>query len=203
MPEKKIIKASILDLAIALECNNLAKHYNIHFHVFFSDKEDAGRESLVAEYPSKAADFYKDRTGVDFQFAGFADMPHDGSIQHCVKGIFIASSERLDELRPKLNALFGKRVNIVKSAPELLEILNPTASKGNGLRFVMDAYKLKADEVIAFGDEENDLSMFGAAGFACAPLNAREEVKAAADLVIDANSEDGVAAFLEKNFLGA
>jgi Cof subfamily protein (haloacid dehalogenase superfamily) len=202
MPEKKIIKASLLGNALALECNAIARRHHIHFHVFFSDSDDAGLESLIAENTSEAATFYKNRTGIDFQFDDLCGALSGDEGSHCVKGIFIAPSAELDALRPELNKTFAGKVSIVKSAPELLEILHPAASKGNGLRFVMDSLNLKTEEVIAFGDEENDLSMFGIAGFACAPANARESVKAAADIVIGANSEDGVAAFLEKEILG-
>jgi Cof subfamily protein (haloacid dehalogenase superfamily) len=201
MPEKKILNSLVLGNALASECNDLARRHHIHFHVFFSDKKDAGIESLVAENASEAADFYVNRTGISFQYADLSDMLHGGETQHCVKGIFIADENSLDALRPKLIEKFGERANIVKSAPELLEILHPEASKGSGLKYVMETCNFKAEEVIAFGDEENDLSMFKVAGFACAPLNARETVKAAADLVIGHNTEDGTADFLEKTLL--
>jgi hydroxymethylpyrimidine pyrophosphatase-like HAD family hydrolase len=60
---------------------------------------------------------------------------------------------------------------------------------------------LKKEEVIAFGDEENDLSMFAAAGFCAAPESAREKIKNAADFVYGSIAEEGLAAYLEKTFL--
>jgi hydroxymethylpyrimidine pyrophosphatase-like HAD family hydrolase len=60
----------------------------------------------------------------------------------------------------------------------------------------MDRYGFSPEEVIAFGDEENDLPLFTTAGFAVAPANARDAVRAAADFVTGPNTEDGVAAFL-------
>jgi hydroxymethylpyrimidine pyrophosphatase-like HAD family hydrolase len=73
-------------------------------------------------------------------------------------------------------------------------------SKGQGLKAAMKRLSIKSEEVIAFGDEENDLPMFSVAGFSAAPANAKESVKAGADIVIGSNAEDGVAAFLEKYF---
>jgi hydroxymethylpyrimidine pyrophosphatase-like HAD family hydrolase len=64
----------------------------------------------------------------------------------------------------------------------------------------MEHLSIKKEEIIAFGDEENDLPMFEAAGFSAAPFNAKENVKAKADLVVGSNAEDGVAAFLEEFF---
>jgi len=64
----------------------------------------------------------------------------------------------------------------------------------------MERLSLKREEAIAFGDEENDIPMFARAGFSIAPSNAKDAVKAKADLVIGSNVEDGVAAFLEEFF---
>jgi hydroxymethylpyrimidine pyrophosphatase-like HAD family hydrolase len=74
-------------------------------------------------------------------------------------------------------------------------------SKGQGLRFALERRGLKPDEVMAFGDEENDIPMFEAVRFSAAPANAKDTVKTRADLVIGPNTEDGVAAFLEEFFL--
>jgi hydroxymethylpyrimidine pyrophosphatase-like HAD family hydrolase len=79
--------------------------------------------------------------------------------------------------------------------------MNPRVSKGEGLRIALDRRGLKPAEAIAFGDEENDLPLFAAAGFSVAPANAKEPVRRAADLLVPSNAEDGVAAFLEETFL--
>ncbi len=76
-----------------------------------------------------------------------------------------------------------------------LEVFSHRASKSNGLRFLRDAYGY--DEIVAFGDNLNDLPMFEEADISVAVGNAREEVKAAADIVIGSNSEDGVAEWLK------
>jgi len=73
-------------------------------------------------------------------------------------------------------------------------------SKGEGLKTVMACRGLKPEEVIAFGDEENDLPMFVAAGFSAAPSSAKENVRQAADFVFGSNAEEGLAIFLEELF---
>ena len=52
------------------------------------------------------------------------------------------------------------------------------------------------DEIVAFGDNLNDLPMFEQADIKIAVGNARDEVKAAADIVIGTNDNDGVAQWL-------
>ena len=76
----------------------------------------------------------------------------------------------------------------------LLEVFSAKASKANGIRFLRERYGF--DEVVAFGDNLNDLPMFAQADVKIAVGNARDEVKAAADHVIGTNDEDGVAQWL-------
>ncbi|MDR2098124.1 MAG: HAD hydrolase family protein [Spirochaetaceae bacterium] len=54
---------------------------------------------------------------------------------------------------------------------------------------------------MAFGDEENDLSMLSFAAYSVSPSNARQSARDTAKLVIGPNTDDSVADFLEKTFL--
>jgi hydroxymethylpyrimidine pyrophosphatase-like HAD family hydrolase len=58
-------------------------------------------------------------------------------------------------------------------------------------------------QVIAFGDNFNDLSMLQSVGLGVAMGNAVEEVKACADLVIGSNTESGIAEIVNKYFVNA
>ncbi len=79
-----------------------------------------------------------------------------------------------------------------------LEIFSDHASKRLG------ALKLKHDygfdKIVAFGDSENDIPLFEASDVKLAVKNACPELKCRADCIIGSNSEDGVAAYLEKLF---
>ena len=55
-----------------------------------------------------------------------------------------------------------------------------------------------AEEVQAFGDELNDISMIEYAGLGVAMANAVPEVKKAADLITESNTEDGLAKVLDR-----
>ena len=79
-----------------------------------------------------------------------------------------------------------------------LEVFSHKASKYNAVRFIREKYGF--ERVVAFGDNLNDLSMFEAADVKVAVGNAREELKAAADIVIGTNTEEGVARWLTENY---
>jgi hydroxymethylpyrimidine pyrophosphatase-like HAD family hydrolase len=116
--------------------------------------------------------------------------------------MFLAEPEIQDDVvRPFLKERFGDSVYVARTQRTYLEVLNAKASKGAGLKIALEHRGLRPEDVIAFGDEENDLPMFKVASFSVAPSSAKEAVKAAASLVVGPCEEDGVAAFLEETFL--
>ena len=88
----------------------------------------------------------------------------------------------------------------MRSHQTFLEVINKGVSKGEGLKIVMQYYDLKPEEVIAFGDEDTDVTMFPVAGFCAAPANAREQIREAADEVYGSYEDEGLAIWLEKTF---
>ena len=81
-----------------------------------------------------------------------------------------------------------------------LEICSDTASKYNAVKHLKEAYGF--DKIVSFGDNLNDLPMFRVSDMRIAVENARQEVKDAADVICDANYNDGVVKWLAENVLG-
>ena len=79
-----------------------------------------------------------------------------------------------------------------------LEINSPKAGKGNALQALASHLGLSMDQVMVFGDGNNDISMLKAAGCGVAMANAMPEVKAVADRVTLSCDEEGVAAAIEE-----
>ncbi|MDV2577417.1 HAD hydrolase family protein [Lactiplantibacillus plantarum] len=75
-----------------------------------------------------------------------------------VKCMFIDHGPLLDAAIKQLPASFSKRFTIVRSEAYFLEFMNPAASKGNASATLTDHLNLTADEVMAIGDQGNDLS---------------------------------------------
>lgn len=61
-------------------------------------------------------------------------------------------------------------------------------------------FQIAADEIIAFGDNFNDLDMLEYAGLSVAMGNAPDEIKQIAKEVTATNNEDGIALILEREF---
>ena len=75
---------------------------------------------------------------------------------------------------------------------EGIDILPRDGGKGAGIRAAMERYGLAREEVMAFGDGENDITMLEEAGIAVAMGNGDGQVKAVADHVTGTVDEDGV-----------
>jgi Cof subfamily protein (haloacid dehalogenase superfamily) len=87
--------------------------------------------------------------------------------------------------------------SITKAVPRMLEIIPFGASKGEGVRILLEHYGIDSQESLAFGDGENDIEMFQTVGYGVAVDNARPELKKHAKLVTLSNQEDGVAVTIE------
>jgi len=74
-------------------------------------------------------------------------------------------------------------------------------SKGKRLAQWVESQGLSMNEVIAFGDNFNDLSMLESAGLGGAMGNANDAIKARADIVIGTNLETGIAETIYQHLL--
>lgn len=104
------------------------------------------------------------------------------------------------ELRQATDATVSCYPDIFNDRIGHLEVLASGVSKAAAALRLKES--VGADRIVAFGDNLNDLPMFGAADVAVAVGNAMPEVKEAADIVIGRNTEDAVARFIEKDFIG-
>ena len=80
-------------------------------------------------------------------------------------------------------------------------IMNRKATKWEAIKTAAARFNISTDEVAAFGDDYNDISMLQGCGAGIAVANALDEVKAVADFICDSNDNDGVAKWIEENVL--
>ena len=200
MPEGRVLSMTLLDLEVAAFCVDLSRETGAYYQVFFPGKINKKRTALMAEREGAEREMYFNHAGIRAELGNLKEALSQPGLEGCIKGMFLAEPDVLDALRLKIDKRFGKSIYIAQTLRTFLEIMDSRVSKGQGLKLVMEHYSLKREEILAFGDEENDLPMFAVAGFSAAPFNAKDNVKAAADVVIASNAEDGVAAFLEEFF---
>jgi len=209
VPSGRVLHTDLISLDVVDFGADIARELGIHYQVYMppgispdTGKQDPKQkwEALLIEKYGPEADMYYRHTGVNAvikDLKSVAALPLEG----CIKGMFIADPSLHDKVRQKFKERFGDKISIMRSYPSFLEVINNGVTKGEGLRIAMEHRGLKPEEVIAFGDEENDVPMFSVAGFAGAPENAREKIREQADLIYGPNTEEGLAVYLEKVFL--
>lgn len=108
---------------------------------------------------------------------------------------FSLKPEKLAGVRASLGK--EKELVITSSGDINLEFNHPQAQKGVALKNLADRLNIPKEDIVAVGDNWNDVSMLQAAGKGIAMGNASDEIKQLADGVTKSNIEDGVAALIE------
>jgi len=199
VPNVKMISSNLMGSDVIDYGLDLARSMDIHYQVFFPPR-GGNWEALLIEKQRPEAEMYRNHTGIVPVVADLKAVLADPDTKGCFKAMFICDSALHNEIRRKMGDRFGDSIYMANSYPSFLEIMNAGVSKGEGLKTAMKCRGLKMEDLIAFGDEENDLPMFAVAGFSAAPSSAKEKVRQAADFVFGSNAEEGMAAFLENLF---
>ena len=95
--------------------------------------------------------------------------------------------------RERLKSLLKKigDISVVNSRVQFIDCGSKISNKGIALEKLANYYGLDMSEVIAFGDQENDLSMIQSAGFGVAMGNAISTLKVGADFITSDVRDDG------------
>ena len=93
-------------------------------------------------------------------------------------------------------------LELVGSLRYNIEVNAAGVNKGTGLVNLGSRLGIKREEIMAFGDGDNDTVMLKEVGFGVAMANGEPQVKEAADYITLSNEEDGVAQAIERFVLG-
>lgn len=114
------------------------------------------------------------------------------------KAVIAYPQEELDSKIKEIPARFYEEYEIIKTRSMLLEFMPKGVTKAYGISLLAKDLGLKQEEIMAIGDEENDLPMIEFAGLGVAMKNAVPLVKEVANYVTSSNIEHGVARVIEK-----
>ncbi|BGP16055.1 hypothetical protein JCM10213_006809 [Rhodosporidiobolus nylandii] len=89
---------------------------------------------------------------------------------------------------------------ITRALPYIIEIVAEGVDKSAALAFFCAKFNVKPENVISFGDGENDVGMFQASGYSVSLANAMPKPKAVAKYSTGSNNEGGVGQFLNAIF---
>ena len=132
-----------------------------------------------------------------YQRLNFVDEFDSSLFGGVLKMSMVVGEERLDSVLQEINDLFDGHVRAVSSGYGCIDILQDGIHKAWGLVELLKRWNLKPEQIMAFGDSENDIEMLELAGISYAMENAEDAVKEVATKIAPANSQAGVYQVLE------
>lgn len=115
------------------------------------------------------------------------------------KANFTGEPAAIKKLLSSFSPEFKQTHNLMQTASFLIECNHADASKGAGLAKLAEQCQILPEQVMIFGNEGNDLSMFQQPGFYKVAMgNAISELKERADFVTRTNEHDGIAYALQE-----
>lgn len=186
----EVVAEKTLSFDDYLYLEQLARELGVHFQAF--DKSSLYTPNKdISEYTIHEASL----TGIPVRYRAVEEMDRATRFP---KIMMIDKPALLDKAIAGLPARMQESYTVLKSAPYFLEILNPLVNKGYGVKMLAEKLGLQQSEVMAIGDQENDLAMIEYAGTGVAMGNAIDSVKKIAQFVTKTNMEDGVAHAIEE-----
>jgi len=128
-------------------------------------------------------------------FTGFPKLPTEGPVYK------ILASRENENIGPIVATLLTEDTYCTVANDNLVQIMNKQATKWNGIQMMLKTCGIAAEDVVYFGDDNDDIEALRNCGTGVAVENAIEAVKEAADVVVESNDEDGVAKWIERNLL--
>ncbi|HPJ20738.1 MAG TPA: HAD family hydrolase [Clostridia bacterium] len=122
----------------------------------------------------------------------FHDLP-DGAVDKIIIG-----STDLSEIT-RINALLPQKMYAECNSGKFIMIMNQSARKHLGVMKLSEHFNIPLGEILAFGDDHNDIGMLRECGMGVAMADACIEARQAADYITDTCDDNGVSNFLENH----
>ena len=197
--ERNILYEKALERETAEKLIRLAEENHIYYHfydmdTFYSRVLD---EEMVNHYKSSENNFGKQNINFKILENPLKILEEEPKIY---KFVFVENEKyKLECFRNVLREIEG--IDISSSWHNNVEVMNKGVSKGEGLKQLCKTLDVDTSQVVAIGDNENDISMFQVAGLAIAMENGDDIAKEYSHVITDINDEDGVAKAIEKYVL--
>ncbi|MBS9522551.1 HAD family phosphatase [Litoribacter ruber] len=192
--DRQILGDVCIPLDICEKIQNLSKGTAIHVSLY-------GRDDWFAP----RMDFWTKReirnTKVSPSIQPFTSVIDHWNDKGCGahKVMCMGPAEEIQALFDQLTDTISQEVHLYRSKDTYIEIAPKKISKASALKDVLSFnYDIDMSEVMAFGDNYNDMDLLQAVGHGVAVGNARPEVKAVANEITTPSIEDGVAEMIEK-----
>lgn len=187
----RVLQCHRMPLQETKELIQALEEINCYFKVYYD-------EYFLVEHDSGLTQRFSEKFFIPYQVVGLKQLSK--ITEAPLKITVIESPEKLEKVWIILQKWTGC-FQIYRDGASGLEITMKFADKGIALQVLCQDYGIQLSEVMAFGNEGNDINLIRMSGIGIVVANAREELKAVAQFVTGSNEDMGVAQGLEKYLL--
>lgn len=190
---EKYVYSTLVPNKVALEAVDLLNSLPVHYHIYLGGRI----------YIQNSAMQYTADTGLpeDFlqEFLSKVTLCDDLKSVIGESDVEVIDVFSMGESEAAIVELFEKKNLVMTSAVRgELAATAVGADKGTAIGGLCGVLGITADEVMTFGDADNDCPMLEFAGLSFSMENGRDICKSVAKAVAPSNAEDGVAQMIEK-----
>lgn len=191
--EGETLQVKYLNKDIAEEIVKTLRTRGIHMNVYIEDVlfVENDNDYIKAYVGDKGIDYFKVNSFDELDFSKLNKILAIDRDTQLIENLIKELSEKYPQ------------IYVVKSTNIFCEIANKEATKGNAIKFLAEKYGITTDEVMAVGDQNNDIEMVTTAGVGVAMGNGTKEIKAVATYITDDVKNDGFVKAVNKFVWGS
>ncbi len=186
-----------LSKEVGLKVIEICEAYGVYYHLYDKNTIYSNRMEKSIAYYAEFTKSLPESCQIRTEIIESASEVFDKTEIYKI-GAYYDNSERAMDMRKALEKIPG--TSGFKSLETMFDVLMKDTNKGTALKHLCSLLGVEINEVVAFGDNENDLEMLQTAGYGIAMGNAEDFVKEVADHVADTNEADGVRQAIESLF---
>lgn len=193
----KIMFQSILLDEVALRMIEMCKKNGLYCHLYSQDTVYTEKIINISQRYMEWNEKLKEEERINVEVVESIEKIVEEGRGNILKAVVVDSDgEKIAAIRNEI--ISTGKVSVSQSLKDNLEVMNKGINKGNAIRILSEIYGIKREEIIAIGDNENDISMIEYAGLGIAMDNAVDALKEKADHITGRYDEDGVAQAIQK-----
>ena len=192
----QILGSTVISLEISRKVAQIVLNEDLHFGMYHQDEWYVSQQD---EWAEREENNTKVTPIVLSPNKVLAKWEHENKAAH--KLMCMGNEEKVGKVFSVLNEVFSESLHLYRSKPTYIEIAPKAISKLTGIATIAEqVYQFKLDEIIAYGDNYNDVELLDGVGLGVAVANAVEPVKIIANQHTFGSKEDGVAKHLAQLF---
>lgn len=194
--QNTVLDSTTIPHAVSKKIANLVLEKNLHFGMYHNDEWYV---SKLDEWAQREENNTKVTPVLKSPDEVFEAWQTENKQAH--KLMCIGDENLVDQVFKALSETFSEELHLYRSKPTYIEIAPKAISKLTGIKIIAEqVYQVQPHQIVAYGDNYNDVELLAGVGLGVAVANAVAPVKTVADAHTLAGKEDGVAHHLAELF---